>query len=500
LIGVIGFLVYGFVGIGKFMEIFIPWEVIAPYVPFDVAPERVPQLYGIVFTSIATFYVMLGGMLSIVWADLLQFTIMTVSAVVIAVIAMTQVSPEALQAALPSGWANPFFSWNLDMDWGSKIPQVLAKIESDGFGLFGALVMMYFFKGILISAAGPAPNYDMQKILATKSPREAAKMSGFVSVVLMPIRYLMVAGFAVLALVFYKELDLTVAGNASALDFENILPAAIKQFVPVGFLGLILAGLLAAFMSTFASTVNSAPAYLVNDIYKRYINPEAPAKRLVRMSYVVSIAVVALSTVIGFYVTQVNSIMQWIVSGLYGGYTVSNVLKWYWWRFNGMGYFWGMISGILAAFIMPVVVGVMFPNISPAIAPLYSFPLIIVVSGISAVLGSIYTEQESPERLKDFYLKVRPWGFWGPVHDLVEAEHPGFTANPNFKRDMGNIALGIVLQTSLVALPIFFVIKDFSGTAITAVIAGVTSLILWKTWFNKLCDWPEEEISQESGN
>ena len=60
-------------------------------------------------------------------------------------------------------------------------------------------MMMMLFKGVLISAAGPAPNYDMQKILSTRSPREAAMMSGFVSLVLMPIRYLLVAGFAVLA-------------------------------------------------------------------------------------------------------------------------------------------------------------------------------------------------------------------------------------------------------------------------------------------------------------
>ncbi len=497
LIGVIGFLVYGFVGIGKFMEIFIPWEAVSPYVPFDVAAHRAPQLYGILFTAIATFYVMLGGMLSIVWADLLQFTIMAISAIVIAVIAMTHVSPEMLQAALPEGWANPFFGWSLDLDWNSKIPQVVEKVKSDGFGLFGAIIMMYFFKGLLISAAGPAPNYDMQKILATKSPREAAKMSGFVSVVLMPIRYLMVASFAVLALVFYKELDLTGAGGAAALDFENILPAAIKQFVPVGFLGLILAGLLAAFMSTFASTVNAAPAYLVNDIYKRYINPEAPAKRLVNMSYVVSIAVVALSTTIGFYILDVNSVMQWIVSALWGGYTVANILKWYWWRFNGMGYFAGMVVGILSAFFMPSVIAGLYPDVSAAIAPLYAFPFIAILSGIASVVVSLMTAPEDMERLKSFYKSVRPWGFWGPVHEAVAAEDSSFIKNPNFGRDMMNVGIGIVLQTSLVALPIFLVIKEFYSVAITVVIATVACLTLWKTWYKNLSDWPSEEMEKE---
>jgi Na+/proline symporter len=497
IISVLGFLAYGFVGIGKFMEIFIPWEVVSPFVPFDVSAERVPHLYGIVFTAIATFYVMMGGMLSIVWADLLQFTIMAVSAVIIAVIAMNNVSPEALQAAVPDGWSNPFFGWNLNLDWNQKIPEVMTKVSSDGYSLFSIFVMMLLFKGVLISAAGPAPNYDMQKILATKSPRDAAKMSGFVSVVLMPIRYLMIAGFTVLALVFYKQLDL---GVGDTVDFENILPAAISQFAPVGVMGLLLAGLLAAFMSTFASTVNTAPAYLVNDVYKRYINPEASSKQLIYMSYIVSVAIVVISTFIGLYLKSINTILVWIVSGLWGGYTVSNVLKWYWWRFNGMGYFWGMAVGIVSAIGLPHVINYAFPNhgIPGDILPLYLFVVIIALSSLAAVIGTLQTKAEDMECLKKFYKNVRPWGFWGPVHDEVAKDDPGFTKNPNFKRDMFNILVGIVLQTSLVALPIFFVIKEFYSVAITLAVVLFTALILWQTWYKNLVDWPSEEIAQEA--
>ena len=86
LLSVLGFLSYGFIGIGKFMEIFFPWEVVSQYVPWDIPVQYVPHFYGIFFTAIATFYVMLGGMLSIVWTDVVQFLIMTVAGVVIAII------------------------------------------------------------------------------------------------------------------------------------------------------------------------------------------------------------------------------------------------------------------------------------------------------------------------------------------------------------------------------------------------------------------------------
>ena len=60
-----------------------------------------------------------------------------------------------------------------------------------------------------------------------------------------------------------------------------------------------------------------------------------------------------IGVLIGWYVASVNSVVLWIVSGLWGGYTASNVLKWYWWRFNGYGYFWGMVTGIAASLILP---------------------------------------------------------------------------------------------------------------------------------------------------
>jgi Na+/proline symporter len=448
-----------------------------------VSPEYVPHLYGIFFTSIATFYVMLGGMFSIVWADVLQFTIMTVSAVIIASIAMFNVSPEALGAATPEGWANPFFGWTLDIDWGGLIDEVNTKIISDGYSLFGIFFMMMLFKGILLSLAGPAPNYDMQKILATRSPRDAALMSGFVSIVLMPIRYLMIAGFAVLAIVFYQELDLMRGG---VIDFENILPSAMLQFAPVGVLGLLLAGLLAAFMSTFASTVNAAPAYLINDIYKRYINPDASARRLVLWSYAVSVLVVAISTLIGLYVQSINSVLQWIVSGLWGGYVVSNVLKWYWWRLNGMGYFFGMLAGILGAMAFPPLLSGVFEKVAADILPLYLFPLLLVFSGVACVIASYMTKPEDPETLKEFYRTVRPWGFWGPIHKLVMADDPGFKRNQDFGRDMFNVAIGIVAQTCLVAAPIFLVTRENESLATSLVVFGVSALILKKTWYDKL--------------
>jgi solute:Na+ symporter, SSS family len=474
LISCLGFLAYGFIGLGKFMMIFIPWETISFLFPFEVPATYIPHIYGIIFTLFAMFYAIIGGMRSIVWADVIQYLIMTVSALAVGIIAMISLK-NAGMLNVPDGWLTPGFGWNLNLDWSALIPEVNEHIRKDGYSLFGIFMMMVMFKGILVSAAGPAPNYDMQKILSAKSPREAALMSGFVSVVLMPIRYFMVVGFAVLGLLYYEQLNLIVGDS---IDFEQVLPSAISSFVPAGLMGLLLAGLLAAFMSTFAGTLNAAQAYMINDIYLKYINPAASNRSVSHISYLTGIIVVVISIGFGLFAQNVNSILQWIVSALFGSYVASNVIKWYWWRFNGHGYFWGMVSGLAAAMIIP--------SLFPSVLQLYLFPVFLLISVTGCIAGTYLYPATDEKTLMHFYKTVRPWGFWKPIHDKVVALDPNFEANKDFKRDMFNIFVGIIAQTVLVIIPFYIITGYMTALYITLAILAVCAWLLKKYWYDHL--------------
>ncbi|MCW3112531.1 MAG: Na+:solute symporter [Segetibacter sp.] len=475
LLGCLGFLAYGFVGLGKFLEIFVPWNIVQPYVPFNIGPEYVPHFYGIVFTLFAMFYSILGGMHSIVIGDLVKYIIMSVGCIAIGYIAMTHLNGQKLR--LPEGWDSPFFGLNLNLDWRNILPAAAKKIEEDKFGLFGIFFMMMCFKGVLASLAGPAPNYDMQKVLSTRSPKDASKMTGFVSIILLPIRYTMVIGLTVLAVLYYNQLDLSVAGGGT--DFERILPGAINNFLPVGILGIVLTGLLGAFMGTFSGTLNAAQAYIINDIYLKYVNPGAPNKRIIYMNYLVGVVVVAVGVTIGFFAKDVNSILQWIVGALYGGYIAANMLKWYWWRFNASGFFWGMMAGIAAALVFPFI----FTGL-----PLYNWPLLFLISVIGCIAGTYAAPATDMKVLKRFYSTVRPWGFWKPVHDEVVAENAAFVPNKRFKLDMFNVVLGVIAQTALTILPMYLILWMKLPLLITIVLLVVIAVILKKTWWDKLED------------
>jgi SSS family solute:Na+ symporter len=462
LVSVVGFIAYDFQGMGKFTASFLPWNLS-------------PNTYGILIMAITAIYVLLGGMISVVLTDVAQFFIMAVCSLVIALIAMAQVSPEQIAAVVPAGWSDVFFGWKLNLDWSATIPAINHNIVADGYSIFGLFFMAMLFKGILVSIAGPAPNYDMQRVLAAKSPKQASLMSAVVSAALMP-RWWMIGGITVLAIHYLGPAFKTM----SSADFEMVLPWVIREKVPAGLLGVLLAGLLASFMSTFSATLNAGGAYLVNDLYKRYIKKEAAPKHYIRVSYVSQVAILALGIFFGFQAASINQVTQWIVNGLWGGYTAPNLLKWHWWRFNGFGYFWGMLAGIASALAVP--------KLFPGLSPLAGFAPIFIVSIIASILGSLLSDPEPDSVLIRFYRQVRPWGFWGPVFRKVRSLQPSFQANRNVARDAMNVGFGIAAQMTLVTIPLYMILRDWKGFWISMLILVVTGAILKKTWLDRLED------------
>ena len=469
LVHVVGFLSYAFRGIGQFTRPFFPWDY----------PDEVYGTAMLLFTGV---YCVVGGMYSVVMNDLIQFVLKVIAAVGIAVIAVVLITPEQIAAAVPAGWDQLFFGpGQLQLDWSNLMPELNKRIFNpigeggDGYSMFMFFTGMLFLKGVLVSLAGPTPNYAIQHILSTRSPREAALENMVMAFVSLAPRFLLIGAIAVLGIVFFSP-DLAAMGTK--VNFERILPGVLAKYVPIGFKGVLIAALLASFMSTFVSTVNSGAAYVVNDIYKRYVNPTAPPKRYVWFAWITSSAVILLGILFGFIMTKdVHSVTKWIVSSLIPAFVAPNVLKWHWWRFNGYGFFAGMVAGTAAALFIP---GFLHLH------EVFTFLLILAISTGASIVVCLLTAPESDTVLKSFYSSVRPWGAWGPVCEKCRADHPGFQPNRDFPRDLFNIAVGLVWQTSLVTSPIYLVIQHWKEMWISLAVCAATSLILKFTWYDKL--------------
>jgi len=484
----IGFIAYFFEGAGKFMTVILPWDVSLTIAQTTLLNSE--QTYALLIIFFTTIYTIKGGMFSVVTTEVLQYLIMVLAGVLVAGYTFYAFTDVEVNQLIPEEWKNVFFGNQLTGFWSGDYQEFNRLIDTQGYKMFGAFIGMTLFKGFFSSVAGPTPGYDMQRILSTRNVKDAAYMSGFTNLVLFIPRYLLIGGIVLIGLAFIAP-QMAEAGAVTGNDLEVILPKVINNRVPVGIKGLLLAGLLAAFMSTFSAFVNAGPAYIVNDIYKKYFKPVASDRHYVKASHIASFGVVTLGVIMGFFADSINSITLWITSALYGGYVAANFLKWVWWRFNGWGYFWGMLAGLIIATLQffldqnkaNLEAGTLMHELSE-IPAIYLFPIILVFSVLGSLLGTFLTKPTDMATLKSFYTNVHPWGWWKPVRDYYSEEQ--IEKNNDFWLDMFNCIIGVIWQSSMILLPIFLVVRDYNKTWVTLAVFLLSSLILKFTWLDKV--------------
>ena len=117
---------------------------------------------------------------------------------------------------------------------------------------------------------------------------------------------------------------------------------------------------------------------------------------------------------------------------------------------------------------------------------IYLFPAIFGFSILGCLLGTFLSKPTEMEVLRSLYTNVRPWGWWGPVYKTLKAEDQKFEKNNDFWKDMLNCVIGIVWQSSMILLPIYFVIRDYPKAFAALLVFLVTMIILKFTWLDKV--------------
>jgi Na+/proline symporter len=406
---------------------------------------------------------------------------------VVLYLGMSQVNQATIEAFIPNGWLDFWPKKEIAYNWSATYEIINKETLENGFKMLAGMVGLMIGKGLVASLAGPVPGFDMQRSLSSQNPKDAAKMSGFTILVLFIPLYMMIGGFALMAIeIIPLEMD-------RLQKLEQIFYVIVNQ-LPVGIKGLILVSLLSAFMSTFSAFVNVGPAYLINDLYKRYINPFASQAQYVMYGKIAAVVIVLCGILVGTQVTSLNEIILFITGAFYGGYAAPNVLKWIWSRFNGYGYFAGMLSGMASAMVGTRVVkwavqdfSVLAGMADTQAITLMSFVFIFLISITACIVVSLLTPPVEEVTTFDFYRKTRPWGFWKSVYTKMQLQEK-ILPNLNFQRDATNVIVGIVWQMSMVALPLYFVFRQWNTFMLFLGILLVTSYILKKNWYDKLED------------
>ncbi len=437
----IGFIGYAFQGIGKFTSVYLP----------------VSETTGaFLIMGVTTVYVILGGFYSVIFTDLVQTVILTIAAAYVAVICYMNVSYEGLIAAVPEGWMDFSPAWQP------------AYLEGTEYQFFGLLCIAWVMKGLLLNAGGPGQLTDFQRVLATRSARDSCKMGAAWSFFLIT-RWGMCMGITALA----------VLGIEGITDPEKVLPHVLQTYLPIGLKGVVLAGFLAAFMSTFDSTINVGASYLVEDIYRSFIRPNADRRELRWASILASLAIVIGGLLVGLKATSISGIWNWLMMVFGAGYLVPNLLRWYWWRFNGWGVVGSLATGMLICFICTYG----FPAATP-------YTTLFAIVGGSLVVGiavTLLTPATNEKILKTFYASVCPGGVWKPVRKSLGTGLV-YRKSELFARDVFNCVVAMVTIMTLYLLPIYAVIHHWNAVGVLACLFAAGTVILAFTWYPFLPD------------
>ena len=423
---------------------------------------------------LAMIYTVSSGLYGVVWTDVFQGFLIFLTVIIICFIAVTKFKlPEVFNISIPlmnggfqeltttkDAWTSIIPKWNLDLPENSAYSI---------YNLFGIAILFYLIKTSIEGYAGTG-GYMIQRFFASRSDRDAGLLSLFWTT-LLAFRWPFVAAIAIMGIAYGADSGQVIE------DPEKLLPIVINQLVPIGIKGLLVAGLMAAAMSTFDSVVNAGASYWVRDIYQTFIKKDATEKQLVFQSRLSSIVIVVIGLFLTLNITSINDIWGWLTMGIGAGLIIPLLIRWYWWRMNGYGFAIGTGAGMIAAIIQRLT--------APNIEEYWSFIIISGLSLVGTLLGTFLTPATDEKTLIQFYKQTKPFGFWKPIREKIEIADYNEIRKEN-KREIIATLFAVPWQLVLFLTIMFLVIQRFDVLGYLILLLIILSFGLYHFWFKHL--------------
>ena len=506
----IGMLVYMIKGLGLFLSIFLNYS---------------PMECSAIVIIVATLYAMVSGFYGIVYIDLFQSLFLLLAVVTITIISLNTI-PDADNLAIMVKKVSG------NNDWLSSLPSLHTEMPN-GYKDYEPLAMFAFFYLMRNVFTGMGTGND-PRYFGARNERECGTLT-LLWTSLMMFRWPMMIGFAVLGIYLVNDLfpdqsileqiPLLIKNNFSNVTKENwseiiatvinspvdkypelvnnlinifgqawqqklnlvsyegtinpeeIVPAVILHYTPIGMRGFILVAILAASVSTFNSLVNSSAALFTRDIYQRFWKPHSSNKALIYVTYLFIIIMVVIAFISAFSIESVNHIWAWLTMGLGAGIIVPAFLKFYWWRLNGAGFSIGTIIGILSAFILRY--------FYPHLIEWLQFSILIAITFFATVITTFLTKPTKEEVVLNFYITTRPFGLWKPFKNKLSHEIRTAMEREHIN-DIKSVPFNLVGQVLLFLMPMQLIIGTYNDFLITFPIFLVCAFGMYYFWYSNL--------------
>lgn len=418
----------------------------------------------------------LGGFRGVIITDFLLFIVAMIGAFAAAYVALQHPQVGGLQGLLTHPAVMPKLAMIPPLDWSTP--------ESRDF-LFGFLIVPLAVQWWSVWYPGAEPGgggYLVQRMLAARNEKEAVAATlffNFAHYAIRPWPWILVA---LASLIVFPDLASIQQAfpHVPADKIGNDLGySAMLTFLPPGVMGLMLASLLAAYMSTIATHLNWGSSYVVNDVYKRFVNPGASERTLVNVGRLSTVVMMVLAALLSLQLTNAVQAFQ-IMLQIGAGTGLLFILRWFWWRINP----WSELAAMVVSFVVTL-----FLQLGAFAASWPEYQKIVVgvlITTVSWLVVALVTPPSDEATLREFVRRTNPGGpGWQAVLD--RAERAGAPIRPlhdatNVPRGLLCTFLGTVaVYAGLFGSGMLLYGQTTTGT-VTLVVGLAATVALFRVW------------------
>lgn len=386
----------------KIASPFFRWDVWFPGLMAGVAlvwpadsPLGTPSdgMTIVLLLALVVVYSSLSGIRGVIITDLVQLGLALVGSFWFAWLAWSAVGG---RAGLTEGLGRLYGADHNYLDLFPDMPGATAL----AFVVFGLAMLVQSYANVPADGGG----YLMQRLNATRSPRDARKASLLFLVLQYAVRVWpwLVVGLAALVLIPIGAESTALGGVGAGVagDREQAYPVLMGALLHPGLLGLMVASLLAAFMSTIDTHMNWGASYIVNDVYLR-LAPQAPVRRQLAVARLAVLCFAVGAVLVSFQIDTIEQAWKW-VAALGAALGAPTALRWVWWRVNAAGELAAMAAGLSTALALA---WVDWP---------YETELLVIAGAslLGLAAGMLWGPPTAPDTIRAFVADIAPIGFW----------------------------------------------------------------------------------------
>lgn len=422
----------------------------------------------VLYASIVTvLYSSIGGLRGVIFTDFLQFIVAMIGSVWAAYYIVNMPEIGGLQNLLAHENVSDKLNFLPDFtDTNSLLVLLIIPIAVQWWSVW--------YPGAEPGGGG----YIAQRMLSAKDEKNAIGATLLFNVAHYALRPWPWIIIALASLVLYPQLsDIGNEFPNAVLGHDLGYPAMLTN-LPAGLLGLVVASLIAAFMSTISTHLNWGSSYISLDFYKRFVKPEATEKELVGIGRLSTVVLMLFSALLALALSSALSTFA-ILLQIGAGTGLIFILRWFWWRVNA----YSEITGMIVSFIVALV----FEFVELGLEDYEKLVYGVAITTISWITVTLLTRPTDTKTLANFYNSVTPYGAgWKPFKRLAETQNILLkTTNDVFTIDLACMLLGILfVYTSLFATG-YVIYGNVLGASILITIAACAAVLIFMLWKRK---------------